>query len=228
MLGAAAGSLVAVPVVVAALLVRSRWDPLIRVDRTIADELYQVALDRPDYAGALKVGAVVLDPWSFRVAALALFVVLLRRGAHRLAWFVAVTTIAGGLTGVVVKALVARARPVFPDPVHLAPSWSFPSGHALNAALITAVFLLVLLPVLRRTRWRVTAWLVGALLVLATGYDRIGIGAHYLSDVLAGYGAAAAVVVATGFAFEAWQRVEKHEVGHLRSGIDPEESEKLT
>jgi hypothetical protein len=34
-------------------------------------------------------------------------------------------------------------------------------------------------------------------------------------------------VVATGFAFEAWERVEKHKVGHLRSGIDPEESEKL-
>ncbi len=80
--------------------------------------------------------------------------VLLRRGARRLAWWAAVTTIAGGLTGVALKALVERARPVFPDPVHVSPSWSFPSGHALNSALITAVILLVVLPALPSRRWR--------------------------------------------------------------------------
>jgi undecaprenyl-diphosphatase len=175
----------------------------------------------------LKVGAIVLDPWVFRAAAAVLVVLLIRRGAYRLAWWAAVTTIAGGLTGVALKALVERARPVFPDPVHTSPSWSFPSGHALNSAMVTAVILAVVLPALPNRRWRIAAWTAGGLIVLATGYDRIGLGVHYFSDVLAAWFTAAAVVVATAIAFEAWQRAEGAEVGQLSSGLDPDDAEKL-
>jgi len=228
LLGAAVGGLLAVPVVIGALLVRGRWGPLVRLDTSVADGLHRYALDHPFYVDVLKVGAVVLDPWVYRAAALVLVVLLIRRGARRLAWWAAVTTVAGGLLGVGLKALVERARPVFDDPVHTSPSWSFPSGHALNSALVTAVILLAVLPALPSRRWRIAAWAVGGLGVLATGYDRIGLGVHYTSDVLAAWFAAAAVVAATAIAFEAWQREEGIEVGPLSSGLDPDDAEKLT
>lgn len=227
-IGALAGLVIAVPVVVAALLVRSNWMPLRRLDLAVANDLNAFALDHSRYVDLLKFGAIALDPWVYRVAALILVVVLLRRGAHRLAWWAAVTTIAGGLAGVLLKFIVGRARPTFADAVVTAPSSSFPSGHALNSAVVTAVILLAILPALPRVRWRVAAVVTGAALVAATGYDRIGLGVHYLSDVLAAWCTATAIVVATTIAFETWQRHEGAPVGDVLHGIDPDESERLT
>ena len=64
-------------------------------------------------------------------------------------------------------------------------SWSFPSGHANNAAL-GAILLVTLLALVRTAwiRWGATALVVvGALLTAA---DRIVLGVHYVTDVTAG------------------------------------------
>ena len=50
----------------------------------------------------------------------------------------------------VVKALVARLRPVVPDPVATAAGNSFPSGHALNVTVFFGALLLVFLPTIDR------------------------------------------------------------------------------
>jgi len=85
-----------------------------------------------------------------------------------------------------VKALVARPRPA-PDLVDVLespPDPGFPSGHAYGAALF---FGLVwwLAPVLARhrvARHALRALAIG--LILATGYSRVLVGAHWPSDVL--------------------------------------------
>ncbi len=92
----------------------------------------------------------------------------------------------GGILGVLLKLLVDRARPAFPEPVAHASGYSFPSGHALNSMLGVGVLLLVFLPVLRGTG-RIIAYVAGAAVVLLTGYDRVALGVHYVSDVLAGW-----------------------------------------
>ena len=76
---------------------------------------------------------------------------LWRRGAQRLAVWAVVTMAVGGVLGVLLKLLVDRARPAFPEPVAHASGYSFPSGHALNSMLGVGVLLLVFLPVLRGT-----------------------------------------------------------------------------
>ncbi len=51
-------------------------------------------------------------------------------------------------------------------------------------------------------------WLVaiGALAVLAVGFSRLGLGVHYLSDVVGGWVLGAGWLVTTTAAFAAWRR----------------------
>ena len=100
---------------------------------------------------------------------------------------------AGGMLGFVLKLVMARARPSFDTPTATAPGFSFPSGHAFVSAFAVLVFLLVILPALPRTPARVAAWVVGGLIVFIAGFDRVALGVHYVTDVLAGWLVAARV-----------------------------------
>ena len=220
-LGAGAATLVAVPFTLLMLLVLSEWEPLAQLDRDVADELNNVASADSGLVDLLKFGSVALDPWVFRLAVIGVAVWLWRRGARRLAAWAVVTAALGGTLGVVLKLLVSRARPEFPEPVATAGGYSFPSGHALNSMLCVGILILVFLPVLR-ARGKAVAYTVGAALVLLTGYDRIALGVHYVSDVLAGWAAALATLAGTSAAFEIWRREQGRRPSTVQEGVEPE------
>jgi membrane-associated phospholipid phosphatase len=86
------------------------------------------------------------------------------------------------------KAYADRVRP----PLDLAvvpmePSWSFPSGHALNATIIAGVF--AYLFVSRTRSWRVAAIAVPLAVLHTTlmGLSRVYLGAHWFTDVVVGW-----------------------------------------
>jgi len=85
------------------------------------------------------------------------------------------------------KAVFARPRPTFSDPLATALYYSFPSGHAMMSLIaygLLGYFLFNALP----ERWQrvvVSAGLI--VLILLIGFSRIYLGVHYLSDVLAGF-----------------------------------------
>jgi undecaprenyl-diphosphatase len=192
---AVAGMLAGV-VVLLGLLVEGRWQPLERLDTGVAGDLHQVVAARHGLVWTLDVLAAVLSPNSFRLAVGVLAVVLWRRGWRRLAVWMAVTAAAGGLLGLLVKVVVERARPTFADPVAVAPGYSFPSGHAVSSFLCCAI-LLVARREVAGARGRSAALAAAAFLVLLTGFDRVALGVHYVSDVLAGWFLAASTVAAS-------------------------------
>jgi undecaprenyl-diphosphatase len=89
------------------------------------------------------------------------------------------------------------------------------------------VLLLVVLPVLPSVRYRVAAWVTGLVLILATGFDRMGLGVHYLSDVVAAWLVGIALVAATAAAFETWRRDVGRPPHDPLAGVDPEEAERV-
>jgi membrane-associated phospholipid phosphatase len=226
-LGAGAAAVVAVPFTLLMLLVLSEWEPLDRLDREVADSLNDVARSESGLVEVLDIGEVAFSPWVFRIVVLAVAVWLWRRGAKRLAAWAVVTIAIGGVLGVVLKLLVDRARPSFPEPVAHASGYSFPSGHALNSALAVGVLLLVFLPVLTRVG-RAVAYTLGAAVVLLTGYDRVALGVHYVSDVLAGWVVALACLVGTGAGFEIWRREHGRRPSTPTEGIEPEAAPEMS
>lgn len=65
---------------------------------------------------------------------------------------------------------------------------SFPSGHAISSVVCYGLLAYLLVPHMPSLFWK---WLIGiaALVTVAfTGFSRLYLGGHYLTDVLAGYG----------------------------------------
>lgn len=133
-------------------------------------------------------GATVLLPVGIALGLGALF-----SGRMRLTLIVAVVLLGGVLLTEVLKAEIARPRPIA---LHLvnAGGFSFPSGHSLNSAatygLLAVVALRSRVPAL--LRWGAVA--IGLALPIAIGLSRIALGVHYPSDVLGGWLAALALV----------------------------------
>ena len=220
-LGGAVAALVAIPFLLLLLLVESSWQPLEDLDTNAADSLNSFAQGDATWVHVLEVGAVVFQPWVFRIIVLVVAAWLWQRGARRLATWAVVTMAIGGVLAGVLKVIVNRARPHFPDPVAHASGYSFPSGHALNSLLAVGVLILIFLPVLRTTG-RVVAYAVGAVVVLLTGFDRVALGVHYVSDVVAGWVVALAVLTGTAAAFEIWRREQGRRPSPVSEGLEPE------
>jgi membrane-associated phospholipid phosphatase len=184
--------LLLVPFALLAIFVAASWTPLRSLDALISDSVHVWAVQQPAVVRGMLVWSLVFSPMVLRAAALVLVIWLFRRHRSRLAWWVIAVMTAGGLVAAVLKLLVERDRPSFLDPVAKAAGYSFPSGHAANAALTSAVFLAVLLPYARKRGW---LWAAAAIVTVVTGLSRIGLGVHYTSDVVAGWLLGVAVVV---------------------------------
>lgn len=114
-----------------------------------------------------------------------------------------------------VKMLVHRPRPDFAlIPHHIVPletDPSFPSGHTTFVTCLAIVTVLLLW----RGRWRVTAIIVGSVVVVIVAFSRMYVGVHDANDVAAAavYGVSAGILA---FAFIGWL-LQK---GRLRERVD--------
>jgi membrane-associated phospholipid phosphatase len=219
----AAGSamLLLVPVALIAVLILGNAGWLHHADLAVTNALHGFALRHSGWVRFAVGWSVAFDPNVWRVAALGLIIWLARRGSWPLAWWVAVTMAAGGLLGAVLKLLVGRHRPALLDPVARASGYSFPSGHALNNALGAAVFVLVLLPLVRRRPLtRAGLWAAATAIPLVTGVCRVLLGVHWTSDVVAGWllGLAMTAATAAGFLL---RRRRTGPANVVTDGLDP-------
>lgn len=198
--GALASVAVSIPFAVLALVVLVGFEPLEAADGRVARTLNAQVLPRPTVTWVLEILAVVTHPNVWRVLAALIAVLLWTRGRRRLVAWLAVTMTVGGVLGPLLKLVVGRARPTFDAPVTTVSGYAFPSGHALNSMLFAGCLIVLLDPVTRGVR-RVAVWAFAVLVVAVTGLDRVALGVHFVSDVLAGWAVALATVTATTMAF---------------------------
>jgi undecaprenyl-diphosphatase len=130
--------------------------------------------------------------------------------------------VGGGLVlNLLLKELFHRARPGA-DLVYLLPSLSslsFPSGHTMGTTSVVGS-LVVILHVVKAPRGaRLASVLLGSAAIVGVGLSRVYLGAHYPSDVLGGFLAAAAwVSVVTGLMYPRLLPGEGAAPGTARAG----------
>ncbi len=158
-----------------------------------------LAFDEPFLRLAQDVSSPMLDRWMlfasdlgyqwFVIPADIALVVALLLGKHVRKAIFAGSAVLGSLAlNFAAKWIFARERPSLWESIAPEHSYSFPSGHAMGAATLAAV--LVLLTWNKPWRWPVLLASVAFALWVAS--SRVYLGVHYPSDILAGMVAAIA------------------------------------
>jgi undecaprenyl-diphosphatase len=85
-----------------------------------------------------------------------------------------------------VKILVHRHRPFIDGWFVDWSGYSFASGHTIGATLLYGQLALFIIPLIKGRRGRVLVFSAATFVIVLVGFSRIALGAHYLTDVLAG------------------------------------------
>jgi membrane-associated phospholipid phosphatase len=195
--GVVAMVLFSLPVLFLGFAVRQQFDPLIRADKDVIRAATSATRDA-GLADLFIVIQTISQPFLVYVLATVVAVVVwLRAGLRSRALWAFVTMMVSWNVGLMAKSIVQRARPVVDDPISHSPGYSFPSGHAFNIAVVVTVLVFLLWPLLTPARRKV-AIVVAVVVALVVGLDRVMLGAHFPSDVIAGY------VLGVGTTFSSW------------------------
>lgn len=173
---AAGAGLLALAVLTSATVLRFDAFTSAAVHAHTADPLVAVS-----FAVTLLGGTEAVLP-ATAVGAVALVALRLWHSALALALSVVLTQ----LVVAVLKGLVERPRPAANEAVADAGGFSFPSGHSATSAALFGVLALVAARHLEGGARRAAAAL-GVALIAAVGVSRVLLGAHYPTDVLAGW-----------------------------------------
>jgi undecaprenyl-diphosphatase len=214
----------AAPVTVLAFVVREKFLPVIEIDQAAIRAATDFTREHPAFRTALIVWQEITQPkWLYIVASgVCLWVWRAKGLATRAAWAFVTMMIAWNLQ-LLLKLVVQRARPVVSDPVSHAPGYSFPSGHAANAAAVATIMVLLLWPLLSR-RGRVVAVVLGALLAILTALDRVFLGVHFPSDVVAGLLFGAGLGIASYVGYLGWNPRSANDELPPEGAVGPEPS----
>ncbi len=127
------------------------------------------------------------------------------------AWFVTGAITSGALVGGLLKHLFLRPRPEIVPHLMQATSASFPSGHAMNSAIIYLTLATLLARSLDDQRVRIYLITIAIAVTVAVGISRVYLGVHWPSDVIAGWSVGAlwaAVCSLIGKMLQQRQRIE--------------------
>lgn len=195
---------VGVPVAVLAIVVQSQASGVHQLDEATIQAATEATRDNPAlYRGLLAWQEAFQAKWVNLVVGLVCLWAWRRHGLRTRALWAFVTLIVTWNLGLGAKYLVARARPVVEDALTLAPGYSFPSGHATNTAAAGLILTVLVWPLLGRRGHAVVVALVVTAVVL-TGVDRVFLGAHYPSDVVAGIALGGAMAGASFLGYVGW------------------------
>ena len=159
-------------------------ETIVRVDGWL---VHWLAAHRTPAGIRLFAGISLLGNWQVAVALLALAVLLLWKRRRTAAMTLALACAGSEATVFLGKAGFGRPRPPAVLAVVQELDASFPSGHANISVALYALGCYLLFRA-ARSRKAKRLWLaLGCFLPLAIGFSRLYLGAHYLSDVLAGW-----------------------------------------
>jgi len=126
---------------------------------------------------------------------------------YRSAFIVFVTTVSGDLVNHAIKNVFARARPTVVPHLRDAFSSSFPSGHAMESAIVYLTLAAMLMRIVEGRVTKAYCFGLALLLTFLVGASRVFLGVHYPTDVIGGW------VIGLFWASLCWLAAQRYEVG---------------
>jgi membrane-associated phospholipid phosphatase len=155
-----------------------------RADIALADSIHSFTTR---WLTSLLLGVSELASTDVILVGTACAVVALAAKRHwRGATALAISVLATQVVVSVAKVLVSRPRPDESGEVVHPSGFSFPSAHSASAVALYVMLALIAGSALRKRVWQ-PAWIAAIALVAIIGFSRVYLGAHYPTDVLAGW-----------------------------------------
>lgn len=143
--------------------------------------------------GPAWVTSVLLDltalggPTVITLVVLAVVGFLLLQTRYWTAFFIMITAFTGEAVSYAMKSVFARPRPTVVPHLREAFSSSFPSGHAMQSAIIYLTLGAILMRITDSRLTKVYCCTVAMLMTFLVGLSRVWLGVHYPTDVIAGW-----------------------------------------
>jgi undecaprenyl-diphosphatase len=134
-------------------------------------------LDLTAMGGSTVLGLVVFSVAGF----------LLLQGRYHTALVILVTAASGELLNEVLKNAFMRPRPDVVPHLRDVVSTSFPSGHAMESAIIYLTLGTMLMRLAERRLTKAFCLIMAILVTLLVGISRVYLGVHYPTDVIGGW-----------------------------------------
>ncbi|MFS3128401.1 diacylglycerol kinase family protein [Nocardioides sp. Bht2] len=167
-------------------LVVGEWQRLITFDVDVSTELTDWTRQYDGLVDALQIVETATDTIAAVIATALIAVILLTKGQRRAAIYTVGVVAGSSAITHLMKWLVDRDRPSWHVLTEQYTNGSYPSGHATYIVAIAGVLLVLSQMFLRRASARHTVTVLLVLLVLLVFADRIHLGRHFPSDVVAG------------------------------------------
>jgi undecaprenyl-diphosphatase len=146
--------------------------------KPIGPEWIELALqDLTALGGPTVLGLVVFAVMGF----------LVLQARYHTALIILITAISGELLSNIVKRAFMRPRPTIVPHLRDVVSTSFPSGHAMESAIIYLTLGAMLMRVADSRLTKVYCLAMAVLLTVLVGVSRVYLGVHYPTDVIGGW-----------------------------------------
>jgi undecaprenyl-diphosphatase len=168
----------------------------------------------PDWIESVLIDLTALgSPVILGLVVLSVVGLLVLQRRIRTALAVAITSFSGELVDNVMKQAFNRPRPTVVPHLRAVSSASFPSGHAMESAIVYLTVGAILMRVADRRITKIYCLTIAALLSAIAGISRVWLGVHYPTDVLGGW------MIGFVWASICWLATERFEA---QAGIDAE------
>ena len=155
-----------------------------------------VLLDLTALGGSTVLGLVVMAVVGF----------LVLQTRYRTAFFIVTTAASGEVVNYAMKNFFSRERPTVVPHLREAFSSSFPSGHAMQSAIIYLTLGAMLMRIAEGRLTKIYCCTMAMLLTFLVGVSRVWLGVHYPTDVLGGW------IVGLLWASVCWLALQRYEV----------------
>jgi undecaprenyl-diphosphatase len=160
---------------------------LVRWDVAIVNNMHVTALASPAWVKSIMVLGDYIGTYVYFVISLLLVIYFAIKKHWKEFSMVLITCIGQSILFLGLTNIFVRPRPVFSENIgNVVKYFSFPSGHMVSTVILFGFLAYFFVPKISSRFWKTVVILLAVLLIAFVGLSRFFMGAHYLTDIVAG------------------------------------------
>jgi membrane-associated phospholipid phosphatase len=166
---------------------------LVQWDTAIGNRMHETALNSSAWIKNIMLAGFYIGLHGYIVIGILLGLYFLFKRFWKEFFMVAILFAGEGILWYFFTKYFARMRPEYNERIGSVLNYpSFPSGHTISGVICYGLIAYFFVPKISSRFWKAMVIIIAVLMMLYIGYSRFFMGAHYLTDIVAGLAAGVA------------------------------------